>query len=207
MPLPEFVRLCKNVPVEVTEAANQLLCTELILVNVEVPHILDNKFHWCYVYDENLLSTRITSYGELSPFNVPSGCSGLQVEVYGSRCKPFAHSHNTIGEIVVKELKDMGLIRCDSKINYHTHYSKYANVVFDLKRESCLEIIWNWLSSFGLQRECNDLDYGPNWEELKLQPQGRLMMAGRFAQWNYSWTHDCVLRAHYLSECLKNQKN
>lgn len=202
IPLPEFIRLCAKVPAEVVKAANSLLCSELILVNVEVPHELSHKFHWCYVYDEDLLSTRITSYGEISPANVPTGQSGLQVEVYGSRRKPFALSERQIGETVVCELRQLGLVDKKAEVRFHTRYIKYANVVFDLNREACLEVIWSWLSNHGLKREACDLDYSPNWDALQPEALGSVIMAGRFAQWNYFWTHDCVLRARYLSECI-----
>lgn len=206
IPLPEFIRLCANVPPEVIEATDGLLCTELVLVNVEIPHELSQRFHWCYVYDEDLFSTRITSYGELSPANVPTGQSGLQVEVYGSKRKPFELSERQIGETVVRELRQMGLVDAKAKVRFHTRYTKYANVVFDLKREACLDVIWSWLSNHGLKREASDLDYSPNWDTLQPESLGSVMMAGRFAQWNYFWTHDCVLRAHHLSECLKHNR-
>jgi hypothetical protein len=98
----------------------------------------------------------------------------------------------------------MGLIDDGATARFHTRYSKYANVVFDLQREARLDVIWSWLSRHGLKREPSDLDFSPNWDELRPQSLGSIMMAGRFAQWNYFWTHDCVLRGHYLSECTRH---
>lgn len=204
IPLPEFVRVCANVPLEVQQAADGLLCSELVLVNVEIPHKLPQTFHWCYVYDQDLLSTRITSYGELSPANVPEGHSGLQVEVYGSRRRPFALSEQEIGDTVVRELRQMGLIDPNAAVRFHTRYAKYANVVFEREREAHLDVIWSWLSEHGLKREAADLDYSPDWNTLQPEPLGSVMMAGRFAQWNFFWTHDCVLRAHHLTECIRH---
>ncbi len=201
--LPEFIRLCANVPQEVTVAADGLLCSELVLVNVEIPHELSQKFHWCYVYDEDLLSTRLTSYGELSPANVPEGHSGLQVEVYGSKRRPFELSEQEIGDTVVRELRQMGLVEAGANVRFHTRYAKYANVVFELEREAHLDVIWSWLSEHGLKREASDLDYSPDWNTLQVEPLGSVMMAGRFAQWNFFWTHDCLLRGNHLAECIR----
>ena len=40
-----------------------------------------------------------------------------------------------------------------------------------------------------------------NWEEKnKGNALGSLIMAGRFGQWKYFWSDDCVLRGKYISE-------
>jgi protoporphyrinogen oxidase len=204
LPLPEFIKLCDGAPKYITNAANALLCSEMVIVNVEIPYELNQRFDWAYIYDDELLSTRITSYGELSPSNVPKGCSGLQIEVYGSKYRPFKMNEKQIGEKVVKELVDMGLILNAEDVTFHTFFSKYANVIFDREREENLNLIWSWLENFGLKREDDDLDYTSHWDKQNPLGLGSIMMAGRFAQWNYYWTHDCLLRAKYISEnCIK----
>jgi hypothetical protein len=48
-----------------------------------------------------------------------------------------------------------------------------------------------------LCRETDDLDPATDWAKAT-QPTGALIMAGRFAQWKYFWTDDCVLRGRCL---------
>jgi hypothetical protein len=35
---------------------------------------------------------------------------------------------------------------------------------------------------------------------------GDLVLAGRFGQWKYYWTDDCVLRGKYISEAINSKK-
>ena len=35
---------------------------------------------------------------------------------------------------------------------------------------------------------------------------GDLILAGRFGQWKYYWTDDCVLRGKYISEAINYKK-
>ena len=39
------------------------------------------------------------------------------------------------------------------------------------------------------------------WNDRKEIALGKLILAGRFAQWKYYWTDDCVLRGKYIADC------
>jgi protoporphyrinogen oxidase len=197
LPLPELIRLSVNVPEDVKHAARRLCCSSLLLVNVTANHVAHKPYHWLYVYDEDKLSTRINHIGLLSPNNVPTGKTGVQVEVYASSYKPFQVSHETIAETVVSELISMELI--DQVETVHTHYIPYANVIFNHARRSSLNTILSWLENFGLQREIDDLEPMTDWDNIKSQKIGTVNLAGRFGQWKYFWTDDCVLRGKQLS--------
>lgn len=193
LPLPEFISFAgPNVPLEVREAAKSLTCTSLLLVNVTANRKVNNPYHYYYVYDEDKYATRITHVDMLSSSNAPENKTGIQVEVYESQYKPFNLSHADIALAVVQELKDMGII--DFAESVDTHYVPFANVVFDIQRREAQSLILTWLEDFGLVREKDDLDPMTDWDTEMDVTRGKLILAGRFGQWKYFWTDDCVLR-------------
>lgn len=197
IPLPELVRL-SGAPEEVLHAANQLCCTSLLLVNVAANHTTAKPYHWMYVYDEEKYSTRINCTEMLALSNAPNGKTGVQVEVYESRYRPLDRPDHEIAAIVCDELKEMGLIQ--EVESFHTKRVQWANVVFDQTRRASQEVILAWLEQFGLKREDDDLEPMTDWENNSSAGFGDLILAGRFGQWKYFWTDDCVLRGRSISE-------
>ena len=120
------------------------------------------------------------------------------MEVYGSRYRPLPTDHNAVSKKVITELREMGLI--DTAESVHTRYIPYANVIFDLDRRAAQEHVLNWLEQFGLIREGDDLDPTTDWANKKSTPVGELVLAGRFGQWKYFWSDDCVMRGKYLTK-------
>jgi protoporphyrinogen oxidase len=209
LPLVELVRLSLHAPPEeVVSAAQMLTCTALVLVEVTAAHPTQQDGHWFYVYDEDKFSTRINCTERLSLNNAPQGHTGVQVEVYHSRYRPLGIGLDQLGEKVARELEEMGFINRNlvgkpaRDIRISTRPVPYANVLFDVPRREALNTILNWAEGFGLQREDDDLAPTTAWKEKALQHLGCLILAGRFAQWKYFWTDDCVLRGRYLGDCL-----
>ena len=83
----------------------------------------------------------------------------------------------------------------------------HANVVPTLDRRTNLNKILDWLSSKGLVREKNDLDIVDNWDFNPLENVGSIVNVGRFAQWKYYWTDDCVLRAKNVAYRILKANN
>lgn len=174
-----------------------LRCSSLLLVNVTAGHVPRRPYHWLYVYDEYKYSTRINHVNLLSQGNAPVGQTGIQVEVYESPYRPFRQSHESIARSVVTELQDMGLISNPESV--HTQFIPYANVIFDHSRRSAQDAILSWLEQFGLCREEDDLEPTTDWAKPNPPIIGKLVLAGRFGQWKYFWTDDCILRGYHLS--------
>lgn len=213
LPLPIFINACQNVPMPVIEASRQLSCSQLLLVNIAVPHEAQRPEHWIYVYDPDKLSTRISFTEKLGFNNAPAGWTGIQVEVYFSRHRPLVSTPEVIAEQVEKELIQMGLIvpsRFKSGLVSHRHYSysPWANVIFDHGTVPALDTIWSWLATQGLKREEADTHPLTDWGAVATTPSEEecLHMAGRFGQWKYFWSDDCVMRGHQLGIQLKNKK-
>ena len=205
IPLPDFVRMCPDLPAAALDAAKELLCSSMLLVNVAVPHPTLRRENWMYVYDEGKYSTRINCTERLSHNNAPRGHSGVQVEVYHSRMKPLAQSESQIVETVLDELVEMGLIDLDlaggrKNIRTHTKRVPWANIVYHHATKEALGVVLSSLEAFGLNREVDDLHPLTSWAAHHDVSIGDLVLAGRYAQWKYFWTDDCVLRGKQLGE-------
>lgn len=195
IPLPIFTRLVDHFKKNVYEAAEKLNCSKLLLVNVEIPHKVNHKSHWFYVYDENMLTSRVTIMDNLSEFNSPKGKSALQVEVYLPSKNSSNSNFEDLSRQVVKELNKIGLIKNDCKhdeINTSYEYLEYANVIFDNDRRKSLDTIFDSLISYGYIRKDDDLDALTDWDKHS-KPKGTLFLLGRFGEWKYYWSDDCIM--------------
>lgn len=198
IPLPEFINLIVDVPEYILSAASNLYCSELLLVNVTGTKKNTQNYHWFYVYDESMYSTRVSFIEELAKSNSPEGKTGIQVEVYSSQYRPQKVSDDTIATSVIKELIEMDIIDCAETV--HTQRIKYANVIFNHQTKPSMDLILSWLASHGLKREVEDLNPTTNWN-LKINEKiGDISLAGRFGEWKYYWTDDCILRGKFLAE-------
>ncbi|WP_026903752.1 protoporphyrinogen/coproporphyrinogen oxidase [Pedobacter glucosidilyticus] len=194
IPLPLLIKK-SDAPIEIKEASEKLSCSSLLLINITANHKTLKSYNWMYVYDEDKLSTRINCTELLSPENAPIGKTGIQVEVYFSKYKPINQSFDTIAEKVMAELIEMGILKNKATvIDYHTKWVKWANVIFDHDRQDALNEILDYLSQYGLQRNEQDLLPMTNWTNYKAPKEADLYIAGRFAEWKYYWTDDCILR-------------
>lgn len=205
LPLSVFIKLCTNVPDDIREAALKLSCTQLLLINTIAPHETKRPENWIYVYDEDKYSTRINFTEKLTSNNAPKGWTGVQTEVYFSKFKSTDKSFEEIQKIVEQELIEMGLIEKDSTYSSHFHYSPWANVIFDHETKPALDKIFNWLEKLGLTRTEDDLSPLTDWQAKTVQNKvnlSSLTLAGRFGQWKYYWSDDCLLRGAEIANKL-----
>ena len=82
----------------------------------------------------------------------------------------------------------------------------YANVIFDHARREALEEILRWLEQYGLEREEGDVAPTTRWESGG-PVAGKLALAGRYGQWKYYWSDDCVLRGAQLAGLTSSEIN
>lgn len=208
LPLPTFVHCCVQATKEVRAAAHRLNCSQLLLVNATAAHQTQRLGSWIYVYDEDKLSTRINCTERLSPFNAPPLHTGVQVEVYFGKKRGLVEPPQVVGKRVVQELVEMGLLVPELNQGvfpaFHTRWVPWANVVFDQARRPALQLVLDWLTQYGLQREADDLDASSDWNREAAPDLRRssICLAGRFGQWKYYWTDDCVLRGRQLAHAM-----
>jgi protoporphyrinogen oxidase len=212
LPLPIFIALCANAPQDVQNAADQLNCSQLLLVNITAPHPTQIDGNWFYIYNEDFQSTRINCTERLSPHNAPEGQTGIQVEVYAHPKLGFTSGAEEIAHNVVTECMEMGFVNAEylsqsnngrggtTGVSLHTQSIPFANVICDHARKDALNEILEWLEPYGLVRNQSDLAPFTDWTCSGTYDSGQLCLAGRFGEWKYYWTDDCLLRGKNLSE-------
>jgi protoporphyrinogen oxidase len=118
-----------------------------------------------------------------SPHKAPAGKTALSVEVCGSDFKPLPTDRAAVVEQVQTELIDMGLLEGREAIHsVSVRYCPWGQVIYDHNRRAALDCINRFLESH------------------------RVIRAGRYAQWGYMMTHDCVLRGKKIAEHLTTRK-
>ena len=183
IPIPTLISCCQDAPEDVREAASALRCTSLLLVRVAAKHASKRPEQWAYVYDKDKLSTRISIQENFSPHNAPARMSGMSVEVCGSAYKPLPSDHGEVASTVQRELVEMGLLESlEAVLSVRVHYIPWGQVIYDHNRRSALQRINSFLDSAGV------------------------VSAGRYAQWAYLMTHDCVLRSKNVADHLDDSR-
>ncbi len=169
LPLPVLVRLIRNAPPSVRDAASRLTCTSLYLVEVGVRR--NDGFpdaDWLYFYDEDICFARVSFPHRLAHSNVPPGHGSIQAEVYFSPYRPLDST-----DILSRGIEDMmktGLLKRDDDIVLsQARRVDYGNVLFDHHRAPSLAIINAYLDSVGIER------------------------CGRYGLWNYHWTDESIV--------------
>jgi protoporphyrinogen oxidase len=169
LPLPELITLIKEVPKNILEASEKLLCTsgQLVSLGFNRPDIPKNL--WFYVYDEDILPARAYSPSIKSSDNVPNNKSSLQFETFYSRVSPKKLSGGSLIEHVVEKGEKMKLWTANDVQISDYREVKYANVVFDFERKKNVTIIHEYL-----KKEC-------------------VSFIGRFGEWDYFWSDQSLL--------------
>jgi protoporphyrinogen oxidase len=183
LPLPVLIQCAEDAPSSVREAASKLKATRLLLVRVAANHPSVRKEPWLYVYDDDKISTRVSIQENFSPHNAPEGKTALSVEVCGSDFKPLPADRNAVAKQVQRELIEMGLLEGQDAVHsVSVRYCPWGQVIYDHNRRSALQCVNRFLDSHGVIR------------------------AGRYAQWGYMMTHDCVLRGKKVAEHLADRR-
>lgn len=169
LPLPEIVRLIDNVPDIVREASKKLKWTSGAIISLgfnkpDIPRCL-----WFYIYDEDILTSRIYSPSIKSRDNVPDGCSSIQGEIYFSQEKPLEKEISTLLEDEIENYVHMGLFTKDDLIVKDIRIEQYANVIFNHEIYDSRKIIREYLEQQGI------------------------ITIGRFGEWDYFWSDQSLL--------------
>ena len=164
LPLPEIVNMIDDTPQSVIEAGKNLHNTCGYMVSLGFNRSDVAKHLWFYIYDEDILSSRVYSPSMKSPDNVPEGCSSLQAEIFFD-CKDQIPDKDVVLKNTVEKLMKMGLFKEEDIVVKDIRFEKYANVTFDKDIYKNRQIV---------------LDY------LKEQ---NIESIGRFGKWEYMWTH------------------
>lgn len=171
LPLPEVLKLIKDVPTEAKNAVNQLryTCGYQVSVGLKTKNI--PPYLWWYIYDEDILPARVYSPSLKSSDNVPEGCSSLQLEIY---CERNRYTREELLEKSVDKLIALDIIKKDDILFIDVRFEKYANVIFDHNIYKSRKIVRDYLASIGIET------------------------IGRFGEWDYLWSDQSLLSGFRL---------
>jgi protoporphyrinogen oxidase len=176
--LPDLIRMIKDAPPDVVDAARRLACSTCVLVNIGVNRADISKAHMTYFYDEDICFTRLGFPHMLSSKNAPPGTGSIQAEVYFSdKYKRFSGAAEDWIEPVIKDLHRCGLLREEDKIlSKKAMLLRYANIIFDLERADALKIVHGYLDDLGIA------------------------YCGRYGDWGYMWTDESFISGERAAE-------
>ena len=176
--LPELIPMVAGAPRDVVDAAQRLACSTCVLVNLGVNRADLSESQITYVYDEDIVFTRLSFPHMLSPNNAPPGCGSIQAEIYfSSKYRPLTQPTEALIDQAVADLVRMGVLREEDKIlSRHAAVIRNANVIFDLDRKVALETVHGYLDDIGI-RYC-----------------------GRYGDWGYMWTDESYISGERAAE-------
>ena len=164
LPLPDIAKMIDDAPANVLNAAASLRHTSGYMVSLGFKRPDVAKYLWFYIYDEDILSSRVYSPSLKSPDNAPKGCSSLQAEIFFDS-KTRIPNKNEVLENTIDKFVAMGLFKEDEIVVKDIRFEKYANVTFDHDIYKNRDMILEFLRQSGIES------------------------IGRFGKWEYLWTH------------------
>ena len=169
IPLPEVCKLIKDIPNEVLKASSKLNYTSGYLVSLGFNKPDIAKDLWFYIYDKEILPSRVYSPSLKSPENAPEGCSSLQAEIYFNKGVKFNRTDSEILDDTIKRFIEIGLFKKEDLIVKDIRSEKYANVIFDHHIYENRKIVLDFLEKIDI------------------------ISVGRFGEWDYFWSDQSLL--------------
>jgi len=174
IPLPVLASITDHLPTDVSDAAQSLKATSIDLISVAFNTVINTDL-WFYIYDEDILASRVHSPSLKSPSNAPKNCSSLQFEFYSrgtvSKFQKSDLIENTLYAIKKMKIADVRDIRFID----HKHV-KYGNVIFDLGMEEKRGKVRQYFADNGVKT------------------------VGRFGEWDYLWSNQSFLSGYNWAE-------
>lgn len=166
VPLPEVIGMIDDVPDSVRNAIGKLECTSGYHVSIALKSKNIPPYIWWYIYDDDILASRVYSPSLKSPDNAPAGCSSLQMEIY---CNEGAYTIQQLLNGTVRKLVESKIIDEKDIMFTHIEFEKYANVIFSNSIYESRKIVRDYLSSLTIDT------------------------IGRFGEWDYLWSDQSLM--------------
>jgi protoporphyrinogen oxidase len=178
-PVMDAIECFDDVPEEVKEAVRGLRYNALRLAFIAVNNESLNDKSAVYIPDPMVQPHRVCCMGFFSPNVVRPGTSSLVAE---TTTRPGDHvdtlSDDDFLDLVIGDLDRVGIIRRQDVIVRDTKRIAYAYPVYDMAHKKNTEIIRRWFESLGIEQ------------------------LGRFAEFDYINSDECIHRAMKLAEKL-----
>jgi protoporphyrinogen oxidase len=160
IPLPELSTIITNMPQGVKKSIESLCYNSLLTYIFESDP--DNDWSWLYIPNLKIPTHRLVYQGNFSKKNAPYGRSSFTAEV------------TTRDESSEPQIREE-LVRCFGKQPLDSQFTKYAYVIYDLKRSTNYSIIEQYFMESGIY------------------------LHGRFARWTYPNMDDCIKKSMDLA--------
>jgi protoporphyrinogen oxidase len=168
IPLPEYLNLIVDIPDEIKTALKNLKWTSAAIISMGFNRPDVAKHLWFYIYDEEIMASRIHSPSLKSKNNAPLGCSSLQSEIYFSYKDDSIDKDKLMNEEINRYIQH-GFFDREDLLFSDIKIQKYANVVFDHEIYNNRKIVRGFLKDFGIET------------------------IGRFGEWDYFWSDQSLL--------------
>ncbi|MFA5778929.1 MAG: FAD-dependent oxidoreductase [Elusimicrobiota bacterium] len=177
IPLPEIIKLIKNVPGNVKKASKKLKWTSVLNINLGIKRKNISDKHWIYFPEKKFNFYRAGFYRNFSESLCPDGTSSMYIEIsYRNR----KISKEKMLKKTICELKSAGVLKPSDKIISECILDiPYAYVIYDKNRNTALKIIRNYLR------------------------KNFIFSIGRFGGWQYSTMEDAILEGREITKWLK----
>jgi protoporphyrinogen oxidase len=139
----------------------------LISLGFNKPEIADKL--WFYIYDNDILPSRVYSPSLKSKDNVPDGCSSIQAELYFNKGQKLQISDEELLNQTISKFIEIGLFKEEDLIVKDIRSEKYANVIFDHFIYENRKIVLDYLED------------------------NKIITVGRFGEWDYFWSDQSML--------------
>lgn len=176
IPLSELPEKIYNCPKHIYYLSKKLNHTSGLVISICLNKKI--KFRpWFYIYDKSIPFARAHSPSEKSKFNVPEGCSSLQLEIYfNSKNSKKYLDHEKLKKKCINKILSMGLIEKKDILKTHSKYIKYANIIFDKNIYKSRDLIIEFLK------------------------KKNIYCAGRYGEWKYLWSNQAFLSGKKVAE-------
>lgn len=177
IPLSEMKNIIEDIPQDIKNACDKLKWTQGIIVSIGFKREIKTQGLWNYIYDSDILISRIYFPHLKSRNNVPEGCSSLQAEIYFSNDTPL-RDLDEIKKDVIKNLIKMKMFSVDDILFSDVRYFKYANIIFTKETYENRDSIIFFLR------------------------KNNIIPIGRFGKWEYFWSDQAFLDGKKEGECF-----
>ncbi len=176
IPLPEIVKMIPDAPASIREAVNRLIHNSVLIINIGVDRSDLSEFQWIY-FDGDEPFYRVHFPSNLSKFCAPRGAGAVCAEIAYSRFRPV-EKEKMVG-LTLRKLKSAGILKASDRILFqNTIDQKYAYVIFDKYRKTCVERLRNFLRKYDIET------------------------CGRFGDWDYLWMDQSILSGKRAAEAI-----
>jgi protoporphyrinogen oxidase len=178
MPLPELIRIIKDVPREIAEAAGKLRYVSVYDINLGIARDGISPYHWVYFPEPEFMFYRLGFLTNFSGSMAPEGKTAVYAEVSHKPSELIGKDElveGTLGGMRLCGMLDGGETAEVSDVQD----MKYAYVVFDAHYKKTVPAIMDFLRSKGI------------------------MSIGRYGAWEYSSMEDAILEGKLAVERLQ----